>query len=291
MFRTIINIVEKAAEGVVHQMPSYTFPDYIELEKFIGNCTDINTNVLGFLNCKSFIKTVNAKTNEENINFIDSINIPSTKKVIIMSATADKRMYELMFGDRLEFINIGQTQPLGKIIQYPERSYSRYQLKRNPELIKLAEEITNGRAAITYKVLKNQLPNVVATFGATQGIDTLNGMDLAIIGTPHVHPTVYMLMADALGLIIKPEDYRLMSYQKVQYNGFEFRFETFSQNEDLQHIQFYLIQSELEQAIGRARLLRNNCEVLVLSNFPIPGASFCYLSKEQEENLLIHHAA
>jgi hypothetical protein len=33
-----------------------------------------------------------------------------------------------------------------------------------------------------------------------------------------------------------------------------------------------MIESELEQAIGRARLLRNKCTVHLFSNFPLPQA-------------------
>ena len=46
-------------------------------------------------------------------------------------------------------------------------------------------------------------------------------------------------------------------------------------NEILQQIQFYLISSELEQAVGRSRLLRTNSTVFVFSNFPCEQADFC----------------
>lgn len=48
-------------------------------------------------------------------------------------------------------------------------------------------------------------------------------------------------------------------------------------NEDLRDIQLWLIESELQQAIGRARLLRNNCSVFLFSNYPIEQAEFKYL--------------
>lgn len=40
----------------------------------------------------------------------------------------------------------------------------------------------------------------------------------------------------------------------------------------LQDVQLYSIESELEQCIGRARLLRNDCSVFVFSCFPCEQA-------------------
>ena len=54
----------------------------------------------------------------------------------------------------------------------------------------------------------------------------------------------------------------------------------------LREIQLYLIESELIQAVGRARLLRNDCTVTVLSNLPITQADFIYLEKNDIEELL-----
>ena len=42
--------------------------------------------------------------------------------------------------------------------------------------------------------------------------------------------------------------------------------------EELQNLQIYFIKKELEQSIGRARLLRKDCQVVVLSNFPCEQA-------------------
>ena len=40
----------------------------------------------------------------------------------------------------------------------------------------------------------------------------------------------------------------------------------------LRDIQFYMIESELEQAVGRARLLRCNCIVNLFSDYPLKQA-------------------
>ena len=59
-----------------------------------------------------------------------------------------------------------------------------------------------------------------------------------------------------------------MTSQDIIYNGYAFKFTTF-QNEDLRAVHFWMLESELEQAVGRARLLRNECTVHLFSNFPL----------------------
>jgi len=49
---------------------------------------------------------------------------------------------------------------------------------------------------------------------------------------------------------------------------------------------FALPTHKLIQAVGRARILRNNCTVKVLSNLPLQGAEFSYLTKQEIESIL-----
>lgn len=60
-------------------------------------------------------------------------------------------------------------------------------------------------------------------------------------------------------------------YRLIERNGYEFWFTTFDK-ELIREIQLWEIETELIQAIGRARAIREDCSVLVLSNYPIPGA-------------------
>jgi len=59
-----------------------------------------------------------------------------------------------------------------------------------------------------------------------------------------------------------------MGYQKIEYNGFRFMFYCFDK-EELRKIQLALIESDLVQALGRARTLRTNSTVELYSNFPL----------------------
>jgi len=57
----------------------------------------------------------------------------------------------------------------------------------------------------------------------------------------------------------------------VTHLEYVFKFYTYS-DPILRDIQFWLIESELEQAVGRARLLRKDCVVYLYSNFPLSQA-------------------
>ena len=75
-----------------------------------------------------------------------------------------------------------------------------------------------------------------------------------------------------------------LKYQVVRYNEFMFWFMTFdNDHESLRNIQFWMIESELEQAVGRARLLLENCTVNVFSNFPLMQA---HLKKSEYDEIL-----
>ena len=80
---------------------------------------------------------------------------------------------------------------------------------------------------------------------------------------------IYKLAAASMG--IEFDEGEKMSLQTIDYNGYRFQFTTF-QNEELRKIHLWMIESELEQAVGRARLLRNACTVHLFSNFPLHQA-------------------
>ena len=106
-------------------------------------------------------------------------------------------------------------------------------------------------------------------FGNTEGSNTLEGQDILVVGTPYHADFLYKLAAFTMGLDFDEDEE--VEPQVVTHNGYRFRFTTFH-NEDLRHLQFWMIESELEQAVGRARLLRNPCKVHLFSNFPLSQA-------------------
>ena len=103
------------------------------------------------------------------------------------------------------------------------------------------------------------------------------------MGTPHLVESSYKLIGCYLGVDLTGDDTRIQR-QKVMYKGYEFNMVTYG-NSVLRNIQLYLISSELEQCIGRSRLLRENTEVLLFSNFP------CEQAELHQENYLIKDGA
>lgn len=108
-------------------------------------------------------------------------------------------------------------------------------------------------------------------YGNQAGCDKLKGKNLVIIGTPYTVDDRYKLVAHYLGVDAnRKEDFR-PHRQRIEYNGYSFQHTTYK-NELLREIQAYSISSELEQAVGRARLLREECTVLLFSSLPCEQA-------------------
>ncbi len=61
--------------------------------------------------------------------------------------------------------------------------------------------------------------------------------------------------------------------QRITYKNKSFYLNTYK-NEVLQMIQTWIISSQLEQAVGRARLLREECTVMVFAGFPVEQAEY-----------------
>jgi len=88
-----------------------------------------------------------------------------------------------------------------------------------------------------------------------------------VLGTPHLNNVVYNMYAKVIGIDLNNIDLE-MQYQKIEWNGFRFMFMAYN-DRDMREIQLSLIESELVQAIGRARALRTDAKVEVYSNLPL----------------------
>lgn len=88
-----------------------------------------------------------------------------------------------------------------------------------------------------------------------------------MVGTPHRNNIEYLLLAKVLGIDFN-SNYTKMRFQEIEYNGFRFMFNCYDHHE-LRELQLGLIESDLIQAIGRARTLRTDAKVEVYSNFPL----------------------
>ena len=114
----------------------------------------------------------------------------------------------------------------------------------------------------------------------------LEGQDILVIGTPYHAEFIYKLAAFSMGLEFDEDE--KMQPQTISHNGYRFQFTTF-QDEGLRKVHLWMIESELEQAVGRARLLRNRCEVASFLQLPpLTSQSWLRISIIREFDLKIY---
>lgn len=260
-YMNLIQILENVEAGVIQKTTIGNFDVEALIEKL--SLFQLNSNLVGFFSSSFFYKDPH---DNNSIHYVSKREFPENKKIIILSATLPIDLYKTLFGDRIEVIDIRNVKQCGEIIQYTKRSCSRTELRRYHEII--SEEV-GELPVITFmnyrKYFKNSIPNMY--FGNCEGYDTLKGEDLAVVGTPHRNNVAYYLTAAIAGEKLNPEDMN-MTLQKIEYNGFRFKFNCYS-HETLRKIQLSLIESDLIQAVGRARTLRTIAKVFLYSNFPL----------------------
>ena len=105
-------------------------------------------------------------------------------------------------------------------------------------------------------------------YGAIEGLNCLEGRNISVIGLPNICDIVYILYGMAAGM--RAGNYNMRSMRTV-YNGYDFRINTF-ESEILRKIHMWMLESHIEQAVGRARLLRYDCTVKVFARFPVSQA-------------------
>lgn len=226
----------------------------------IGDCkkveTDFNLNAL--LNAEKFY------SDGKTVVFYNTPELKENIKYTVLSATADEYIYKTYFGnERVEFYGCSTAKYKGKLIQYADNSYSRRYIENNEDTYKNIKNIIGDIPQITFK--KYSSDGYGIHFGNSEGCNCMKGQDIAVIGTPHMADFIYKLLAYKMGYSCEDDKLR---YQEVTHNNYKFWFYTY-ENELMRRIQFWMIGSELEQSVGRARLLRENCTVYLFSDFPL----------------------
>ncbi len=205
---------------------------------------------------------------DDCVTFAQPIKFSEEAKYIMLSATADKDICEYCFGTgRVKFYDCKEAAITGTLKQYGDKPMGRASIRKDSAVIGRIKKWSGFKNTISFKEFHKYYTGDFH-FGNCAGCDILKGKDIDVIGTPHQPEWIYKLFAYSLGYDI---DNRLKPNTLATHNGFRFRFMTYT-NEKLRNIQFYMIESELEQAVGRARLLRCDCVVNLFSNFPLKQA-------------------
>ncbi len=250
-------------------MDATVFSDFRAIEESVlSSQIKFDGDILHFFDASYFIVDACDKA---TIFYVRKYDLPSDKKVIILSATSNEMLYQYLLGAGLKFYDVGNVNLAGLIEQDTKYSFSRSSLSRN---IAQAIEKVGELPTITFAKFKSQFPNPVKDmhFYKTTGFDDLRGQDIAVVGTPHVNPIVLALYASILKMPVKASDFNRIGQKCVTHNGFRFWFNAYD-NEHLRLLQFYFIESELRQAVGRARVNIEPAYVKVLSSYPLPEAA------------------
>ena len=212
------------------------------------------------------------------IHYFTPSRLPRTK-IIVMSATLSEDLYKLYFPDRnIIKHEVPMVRYKGRLIQNVSHSMSRTdmdKLIKEHGTFKVVEDMifkaVNDKVEyeISFKkYIRECSLSCKMNYGATLGIDEYNGQNGLIIGTPHLDEKSYKLVACYMGIDVSNSH---LASRRIRHKGYDFRMMTYKEDV-LRKLQLYLLDSELEQAIGRSRLLRNDCKVYLFSNFPCEQA-------------------
>ena len=214
---------------------------------------------------------IESNRSEDSIVFFKPLRLNDRIKYIMLSATLDPKICNYFFSaKRVSFYDCKKVKYTGTLYQCAENTMSRADMEKKPGIVDKIAKLTGNKNRITFKKYSKAGE---LYFGKTTGIDSLKGKDLDVIGTPHQPEFLYKLLAYTVGHDIDVD--AKMVHQPVFWyeDFFSFQFMTFGgDNRVLRNIQFWMIKSELEQAVGRARLIHHDCTVNVFSNFPVHQA-------------------
>lgn len=245
----------------------------------IGCLSDDNINDLQY--AEAFVRKECPYTGMKLIKYFCPHKFPKLK-YIVLSATLNEEIYRKYFSDSIPVISYTTKSVAykGKVVQYSYHSLGRRDLSQKMQVFDFVRELAKNTELeiITFKegvsingVSRMNTQNL--NFGNTTGINSLSGQDIGIVGTPYKVEEGYKLIACYLGSEVNSKEDEHPRLRRVDYKNTNFVIVTYKEPL-LREIQLYALESELEQCVGRARLLRNDCTAYVLSTFPCEQAEF-----------------
>lgn len=248
-----------ATEG--YQRYDYRENEEIELtEELISSLENVDGNII------DLAESCYIYNDGKTTTFLKRKWIPC-EKVIVMSATANAEIYSMLTHYLVYDYPCKMAEYMGKLRLYPKYTFSRHALLEQDEIMDYPKEQIGDDAVITFKTFEKMF-NTEYHYGAIEGLNCMEGKNISVVGLPNVDELVYKLYGMAAGVNVDKCNMRSM---RVEYNGYDFQINSFD-NEKSRTIQLWMLESLLEQAVGRARLLRFDCTVKVFARFPIDQA-------------------
>ncbi|MBE6844323.1 MAG: hypothetical protein E7508_01230 [Ruminococcus sp.] len=262
----IQQILKATKKSTMFETPNFTWFYDKENEPIdgISELTDIPALCKAkFFMCRK--SNDDSKDSEDSIVFLKPYKFYNRKHIMV-SATVDKDICEYCFGKaNVKFYECKQAAYTGKLNQYYSKSMSRQCIDEDADILNRIKKWSGFEHTITFK----KYGRGDMYFGNAIGCDYLKGQNINVIGTPYQVDFLYKLLPFSFGLDI--DENASMKSCVINHNGYRFNFTTY-EDEILQKFHIWMIESELEQAVGRARLLRYNCTVNLFSNFPLKQA-------------------
>ena len=279
MYPDTAAMVLSAKEGRYERMDpaGYGMPLTKEELEGLGQLRE-DDNINDLIYAGAFVKMKDEDAGEEIIKYFCPLKMPEMK-YIILSATFDHEIYRKYFAGQMKVHTYSEKKAAyrGKLEQYTYHSLGRKDLSEKEQVFSVAKEMAGDPELdiITFKSFEQETEeglNVAGIhFGNSTGLNGLEGCDLAVIGTPYRVEEYYKLIACYLGADVNREGDKRPALRRVEYKGNSFLVTTYK-DPLLRSVQLYSIESELEQCVGRARLLRQDCSVYVFSCFPCEQA-------------------
>jgi hypothetical protein len=247
----------------------------------------ISSPVGSLLDCTGYIKPeFRGLEDSDQVYSIQNRLLSENCKYLILSATPILPLYEKAYGERINLINTSPVKLKGKLHLHRDRSYSKsciqslkesfietvenYVQEYDLDGITVFKEFSSkSDSGLVLKESKKQVP-VFTTYGATEGVNLASGKDIGVIGTPRLPVHALKLMGHAVGIPVNQIPFEFAP-RTVRRNEFEVSLWCQSDDEFFQALEFTLVERELAQAVGRARLPENDCEVHLFSNYVLSG--------------------
>ena len=245
-------------------------------------CCGGEENLGDLVRAATFVKWRNQEHDETMVHYFCPGFLPKMK-YIVLSATLNAEVYRAYFKKAKYPMDIfvyeeKKAKYTGKLIQYTYHSLGRKDLAKKLQVFDMAKELANGSiyGYITYQTFpgKDKVTNhnfLPLHFGNTMGINEYKGKNIGIVGTFYKIEPAYKLIACYLGANVNLDVDKNPRPRRVKYKNRSFLITTYAEPL-LQEIQLYAIESEMEQCVGRARLLREDCTVYLFSAFPCEQA-------------------
>jgi len=208
------------------------------------------------------------------ISFYNHVKFKPGVKYIVLSATICREVSEYFIKGYLkqdmEFYECKKARYVGQLIQFNcpfSRSYIDKKLAEGIDIFKELQEWSGFEYILTFmKYRKYGL-----YFGNLDGANELEGKNILVVGVNHQPDWIYKLFAYSIGLEFDIDESFKTTGNVVERNGYRFRFPTFD-DKVLQNVQLYFLESDAEQAVGRARLLRKDCTVYFFADLILSQA-------------------